>query len=116
MTVGGVGFQLSSYVISAERGYLPRDDAAHRVHDILNVLANQPQGPEPVGVIGVGKAKSVDFGGRQSEGSAEMAVGPGGPDLVDSAAQGGGDRLAAFVVDEKGPRSLVEDPGFRLFA
>ncbi len=52
MTVGGVGFQLSSYVISAERGYLPRDDAAHRVHDILNVLANQPQGPEPVGVIG----------------------------------------------------------------
>ena len=52
MTVGGVGFQLTSYVIGAERGYLSRDDAADRVLGILHVLNDQPQGPERVGTIG----------------------------------------------------------------
>ncbi|MCA9072194.1 MAG: hypothetical protein KDA84_24880, partial [Planctomycetaceae bacterium] len=53
MTVGGVGFQLSSYVIDAERGYLTREQAAQRVHDVLAVLGDQSaQGPGRVGTIG----------------------------------------------------------------
>ena len=53
MTVGGVGFQLSSYIIDVERGYLMRPEAAKRVYDILRVLQeDQRQGPEPVGTIG----------------------------------------------------------------
>ena len=52
MTVGGVGFQLTAYVIGAERGYITRPDAASRVHSILSTLTTQPQGPERVGTIG----------------------------------------------------------------
>ena len=52
MTVGGVGFQLSSYVISAERAYIDRDNAAQRVADVLRTLNDQPQGPDRVGTIG----------------------------------------------------------------
>ncbi len=52
MTVGGAGFQLTSYVIDAERGYLTRAEAADRVHKLLKVLAGHPQGPQPVGTIG----------------------------------------------------------------
>jgi len=52
MTVGGVGFQLSSYVINAARGYQPRGEAAGQVLDVLRVLKNNPQGPERVGTIG----------------------------------------------------------------
>ena len=52
MTVGGIGFQLTTYVIDAERGYMTHDDAAARVHDILRVLYDQPQGPDSVGTIG----------------------------------------------------------------
>jgi hypothetical protein len=52
MTVGGVGFQLSSYIIDAEQGYLSREDAALRVRNILRVLYNHPQGANRVGTIG----------------------------------------------------------------
>jgi len=52
MSVGGVGFQLPSYVIDAQRGYETRDAAATQVLDILRVLANQPQGSDRVGTIG----------------------------------------------------------------
>ena len=52
ITVGGVGFQLSAYVIGAERGYLGRPEAAQRTRDILRVLHDSPQGPERVGTVG----------------------------------------------------------------
>jgi hypothetical protein len=56
MSVGGVGFQLTSYVVGAERGYISREDAASRVHSILAVLNNEdgehPQGPNRVGTTG----------------------------------------------------------------
>ena len=52
MTVGGAGFQLTSYVVDAEQGYLTRGDAAARVRDLLRVLRDHPQGPGSVGTIG----------------------------------------------------------------
>jgi hypothetical protein len=52
MTVGGVGFQLSSYVIDAERGYLSREASALRVRNILRVLYTHPQGTDRIGTIG----------------------------------------------------------------
>lgn len=51
MMISGVGFQLTAYVIGAERGYISREEAARRVHDILAVLFGHPQGPERVGTI-----------------------------------------------------------------
>lgn len=56
MSVGGAGFQLTSYVVGAERGYISREDAANRVHSILAVLNNEdgehPQGADRVGITG----------------------------------------------------------------
>jgi hypothetical protein len=56
MTNGGAGFQLTSYVIGAERGYISRSDAAARVQRILKVLSNadgqHTQGPGRVGTTG----------------------------------------------------------------
>jgi len=52
MSVGGVGFQLSSYVVGSEHGYISREDAAARTHSILQVLHDQPQGYDRVGTIG----------------------------------------------------------------
>ncbi len=52
MSVGGVGFQLTSYVIGAERGYISRDDAAVQTHSILQVLHDYPQGSDRVHTIG----------------------------------------------------------------
>lgn len=52
MSVGGVGFQLSAYVMGAERGYVSRTDAADRVLKLLRVLHDAPQGPEYIGNIG----------------------------------------------------------------
>ncbi|MCY2990968.1 MAG: hypothetical protein NTY19_24295 [Planctomycetota bacterium] len=51
-TVGGAGFQLTSYVVDAEQDYLTRADAAARVRDLLRVLRDQPQGPGRVGTNG----------------------------------------------------------------
>jgi hypothetical protein len=52
INVGGVGLQLTAYVIGAERGYISRQDAAARTHRILQVLHDAPQGVEPSGTIG----------------------------------------------------------------
>jgi hypothetical protein len=58
MTIGGAGFQLTSYVTGAEQRYFDtnpvasRAEAAIRVKSILNVLKDQPQGPDPSGTIG----------------------------------------------------------------
>ena len=52
MTVGGTGFQLTSYVIGAERGYLARTSAAERVAAVLRELEGQPQGTNRVGTAG----------------------------------------------------------------
>ena len=37
MSVGGVGFQVTSYVVGAERGYITKAEASSRVVDILRV-------------------------------------------------------------------------------
>ena len=56
ITTGGTGFQLTSYVIDAEQGYLSRQEAAARVASILEVLNNEgglhPMGADASGTIG----------------------------------------------------------------
>lgn len=52
MTVGGVGFQLTAYVIAAERGDVDRAAAASKTLAILRALNDLPQGPGRVGVAG----------------------------------------------------------------
>lgn len=52
MSLGGVGFQLTAYVVDAERGYMTRDEAASRTLSILRTLYNNPQGPDRIGTIG----------------------------------------------------------------
>jgi hypothetical protein len=52
MTVGGAGFQLTSYVIASERGYLSRGEAASRTHAVLQHLYEAPQSAERVGAAG----------------------------------------------------------------
>ncbi len=52
MTAGGVGFQLTAYVVGAERGYIARTVSVQRVKSILDVLWNHPQGTNRVGTIG----------------------------------------------------------------
>ncbi|MDD5708695.1 MAG: glucoamylase family protein, partial [Kiritimatiellae bacterium] len=52
LTVGGVGFQVTAYVIGAECGYITRSNAANRIVALLRVLENQPQGTNSIGTIG----------------------------------------------------------------
>ena len=53
LTVGGIGFGLPAHVIAAERGWIPRADAAQHVLDVLTVLDDAAAfGSEPVGQIG----------------------------------------------------------------
>jgi hypothetical protein len=52
MSVGGVGFQLTAYVIAAERGDIPRAEAAERVRNVLKVLHAGPQHAHAVGATG----------------------------------------------------------------
>jgi hypothetical protein len=52
MSVGGVGFQLTAYVIGSERGYILREAAADRVVKVLRLLHDFPQGPDRVRKIG----------------------------------------------------------------
>jgi hypothetical protein len=40
LTVGGVGFALPAYAICAQRGWIPRDEAARRTLSVLELLAN----------------------------------------------------------------------------
>jgi len=51
-TIGGVGFQLNSYIIDAEHGYLPRASAAQRVVNLLRFLWNAPQNSGTSNVAG----------------------------------------------------------------
>lgn len=52
MSVGGVGFQLTSYVIDSERGYVSRAESADRVHQVLQTLHDGPQGAAPSETVG----------------------------------------------------------------
>jgi hypothetical protein len=52
ISVGGIGFQLTAYVIGAERGYISRQEAAARTHRILKILHDYPQGYGRLGTIG----------------------------------------------------------------
>ena len=52
LTLGGVGFQLTALVIAAERGSLPRQEAAVLARQVLRALDTLPQGPARVGTMG----------------------------------------------------------------
>lgn len=53
LTVGGIGFALPAYIIGADRGWIPRSEAASRVLSVLRVLADpEAFGPEKLGRIG----------------------------------------------------------------
>ena len=52
MSIGGVGFQLSAYVVGAERGYIARTNSADCTVKLLRALYNGPQGTNRVGVAG----------------------------------------------------------------
>jgi hypothetical protein len=52
LSVGGAGFQLTDYAISAERNYISRENAAQRTRAILRVLHDAPQGSARVGTAG----------------------------------------------------------------
>lgn len=53
MSVGGVGFQLTAYVIGARRGYISRRDSAARTRSVLRLLVDKDaQHPGPVGATG----------------------------------------------------------------
>jgi hypothetical protein len=51
-SIAAVGFGLTAYTIGAERGYVPRADAAARTRDTLQFLLDLPQGPGATGVAG----------------------------------------------------------------
>lgn len=51
-SAAAVGFSLTAFGIGAERGYVPRDSAAQRVLNTLNLLWSAPQGPQPDGCSG----------------------------------------------------------------
>jgi len=51
-SIAAVGFGLTAYGIGAERGYVPRGEAARRTLSTLRSLLAMRQGPEPRGVSG----------------------------------------------------------------
>lgn len=51
-SAAAVGFGLTAYGIGAERGYIPRDSAAQRALNTLELLWRAPQGPEVEGRSG----------------------------------------------------------------
>ena len=51
-SIAAVGFGLTAYGIGAERGYVPRAEAAERTLATLRSLLAMKQGPEPRGVAG----------------------------------------------------------------
>jgi hypothetical protein len=51
-SIAAVGFGLTAYGIGAERGYVPRAEAAARTLATLRSLLSMKQGPEPRGVSG----------------------------------------------------------------
>ena len=51
-SIAAVGFGLTAYGIGAERGYVPRQQAADRVLTTLHAFLNFPSGPQATGVAG----------------------------------------------------------------
>src|SRR5437764_6941456 len=51
-SVAAVGFGLTSYIIGAEHGWVPREQARERVLSTLRFFWSAPQGGEPTNVIG----------------------------------------------------------------
>ncbi|HEU4821441.1 MAG TPA: glucoamylase family protein, partial [Qipengyuania sp.] len=51
-SIAATGFALTAYGIGAERGYVPRAEAAARTRDCLRFYWNAPQGPQASGVTG----------------------------------------------------------------
>ena len=51
-SIAAVGFELTAYVIGADRGYVTREAAASRVRKILAFLLSRPQGKGPKGYAG----------------------------------------------------------------
>lgn len=51
-SIAATGFALTAYGIGAERGYVPRGDAAARTRDCLRFYWNAPQGDAASGVTG----------------------------------------------------------------
>ena len=51
-SIAATGYALTAYGIGAERGYVPRKEAAARVRDCLRFYWDAPQGPERSGVSG----------------------------------------------------------------
>lgn len=53
LSVGGIGFGVPAHVIGAERGWIPRADAAQRVVNVLRILDDPTAfGPDRIGKIG----------------------------------------------------------------
>lgn len=51
-SIAATGFALTAFGIGAERGYVPREEAARRTRDCLAFYRNAPQGPAASGVTG----------------------------------------------------------------
>ena len=51
-SIAAIGFALTAYGVGAERGYVPRDQAAQRTRDCLKFLLGLPQGDRAEGVAG----------------------------------------------------------------
>jgi hypothetical protein len=51
-SIASTGFGLAALGIGAERGWIPRSEAALRTEKILTTLFNAPQGPDATGVAG----------------------------------------------------------------
>lgn len=51
-SIAATGFALTAYGIGAERGYVPRAEAAARTRDCLRFYWAAPQGPQAAGVTG----------------------------------------------------------------
>lgn len=51
-SIAATGFALTAYGIGAERGYVPRAEAAERTRDCLRFYWTAPQGPDTAGMTG----------------------------------------------------------------
>jgi hypothetical protein len=51
-SIAAIGFALTAYVIGADRGFVPREQARERVLTTVKFFQNAPQGPQPRGVTG----------------------------------------------------------------
>lgn len=51
-SIAAIGYALTAYPIGAERGWIPRDSAAHRTLTTLRFMWRLPQGPDSSGYAG----------------------------------------------------------------